>query len=200
MKKFLFYTVLILTATIAVLLAAISDLRREKHRLQRNQDALLADVEYYQTEAGKYAASVQALELEKSELRESRDDLVKTVADLNIKLRRVEAIAQAATKTNVEIRAEIRDSIVYRDTSQLRLPSINWSDAWVRVSGIITPDRHVKLQIESTDTLTQIVHRVPRRFLFFRWGTKAIRQEITTSNPHTHIVYAEYIELKNKRK
>ncbi len=200
MKKFLFYAVLILTAIVAILSAIISDLRREKRRLQGNQDALLADVEYYQTKAGRFAASVQALELEKSELRESRDDLVKTVADLNIKLRRVEAIAQATTKTNVEIRTEIRDSIVYRDTSLLRLSSINWSDAWVRVSGIITPDRHANLQIESTDTLTQIVHRVPRRFLFFRWGTKAIRQEITTSNPHTHIVYAEYIELKNKRK
>ncbi len=200
MKKILFYAVLILTAIVAILSATISDLRREKRRLQGNQDALLADVEYYQTKAGRFAASVQALELEKSELRESRDDLVKTVADLNIKLRRVEAIAQATTKTNVEIRTEIRDSIVYRDTSLLRLSSINWSDAWVRVSGIITQDRHANLQIESTDTLTQIVHRVPRRFLFFRWGTKAIRQEITTSNPHTHIVYAEYIELKNKRK
>ena len=36
---------------------------------------------------------------------------------------------------------------------------------------------------------------VPRRFLFFRWGTKAIRQEIIPANPHTRIVYAEYVQL-----
>ena len=50
-------------------------------------------------------------------------------------------------------------------------------------------------RIESVDTLRQIVHRVPRRFLFIRFGTKAVRQEIVSSNPHTRIVYAEYVRF-----
>jgi len=54
--------------------------------------------------------------------------------------------------------------------------------------------------VTSTDTLRQIVHRVPRRFLFIRWGTKAIRQEIVSTNPHTRIVYTEYIDMRRKRK
>ena len=70
-----------------------------------------------------------------------------------------------------------------------------WCDPWVKVRGVICRDS-IHCEIHSTDTLTQIVHRVPRRFLFFRWGTKAIRQEITSSNPHTRIVYSEYIRLK----
>lgn len=52
------------------------------------------------------------------------------------------------------------------------------------------------LPIESRDTLRQIVHRIPRRFLFIRWGTKALRQEIISSNPHTRIVYSEYIRIE----
>ena len=36
----------------------------------------------------------------------------------------------------------------------------------------------------------------PRRFLFIRWGTKALRQEIISSNPHTRIVYSEYIRIE----
>ena len=42
----------------------------------------------------------------------------------------------------------------------------------------------------------QVVHRIPRRFLFIRWGTKALRQEIVPSNPHTRIVYSEYVKIE----
>ena len=46
------------------------------------------------------------------------------------------------------------------------------------------------------DTLRQIIHRVPRRFLFLRFGTKAVRQEIVSSNPHSRIVYTEYVRFE----
>lgn len=52
-------------------------------------------------------------------------------------------------------------------------------------------------QIKTRDTLIQVVYRVPRKFLFFRWGTKAIRQKILSCNPYSQIVYDEYIELCN---
>ena len=51
-------------------------------------------------------------------------------------------------------------------------------------------------RVESADTLRQVVHRIPRRFLFIRWGTKALRQEIVPSNPHTRIVYSEYVKIE----
>ena len=59
--------------------------------------------------------------------------------------------------------------------------------------------REVSCHIESVDTLHQVVHRVPRRFLGIPYGTKAIRQEITSSNPHTTVVYSEYIDLRRRR-
>ena len=66
---------------------------------------------------------------------------------------------------------------------------------WVHIEGEVRRDT-LLLDYHSIDTLHQIVHRVPRKFLFFRFGTKAIRQEIVSSNPHTKIVYSEYIELR----
>ena len=66
---------------------------------------------------------------------------------------------------------------------------------WVHIEGEVRRDT-LLLDYHSIDTLHQIVHRVPRKFLFFRFGTKAIRQEIISSNPHTKIVYSEYIELR----
>ncbi|WP_350308236.1 DUF6549 family protein [Gabonibacter massiliensis] len=50
--------------------------------------------------------------------------------------------------------------------------------------------------MESRDTLVQIVYRVPRKFLFIRWGTKAIRQEVISKNPYSKITYSRYIELR----
>ena len=75
------------------------------------------------------------------------------------------------------------------------LRSFRWRDPWVTVEGRIDGDS-VACRVVSIDTLHQIVHRVPRRFLFIRWGTKAIRQEIVSSNPHTRIVHSEYIRLE----
>ena len=66
---------------------------------------------------------------------------------------------------------------------------------WVHIEGEVRRDT-LLLDYHSIDTLHQIVHRVPRKFLFFHFGTKAIRQEIISSNPHTKIVYSEYIELR----
>lgn len=70
-----------------------------------------------------------------------------------------------------------------------------WHDAWVSVEGRIARDSLV-CRVRSVDTLRQVVHRIPRRFLFIRWGTKALRQEIVSTNPHTRIVYTEYVKLE----
>lgn len=70
----------------------------------------------------------------------------------------------------------------------------------INVDGLIMPDKKLDLRIQSVDTLFQVVHRVPKQWLFFRWGIKAIRQEIVSSNPHTKVVYSEYIELKKRKK
>ena len=75
------------------------------------------------------------------------------------------------------------------------LRHFRWQDPWVRVEGIIRRDS-VQCRICSVDTLRQVVHRIPHRFLFIRWGTKALRQEIVSTNPHTRIVHAEYIRLE----
>ena len=101
--------------------------------------------------------------------------------------------------TKVEIRTPVRDTVVVRlrDTLVVRdtLRLFRWRDAWVRVEGAVTADS-VLCRVESADTLRQVVHRIPRRFLFIRWGTKALRQEIVPSNPHTRIVYSEYVKIE----
>lgn len=161
----------------------------------------MEEVQYYQDEAGRNAASVQRLELSKAELEAYNGELTQRIEDLNIKLKHLQAATTTATQTNVKIKTIIKDTIIYIDTGMLVLPAIKWQDPWVKVDGIIMPDSStVDLSIQSVDTLYQVVHRVPKKFWFVRYGTKAIRQEITSSNPHTKIVYSEYIELKGQKK
>lgn len=200
MKKYLLIACVILAVLCASLLGAVRELTQEKDRLTGNQEALMEEVQYYQDEAGRQAASVQRLELSKSELEAYNGELTQRIEDLNIKLKRVQAATTTATQTNVEIKTIIKDTIIYRDTGMLVLPAIKWQDPWVNVDGIIKPDSTVDLSIQSVDTLFQVVHRVPKKFWFIKYGTKAIRQEITSSNPHTKIVCSEYIELEGRKK
>lgn len=202
MKKYLFLALLIVGGLLWLQTARLRSEKRERRRLDANQTALMSDVEIYRTKAGKAAASNMVLNLRVSELEKLRAADAGSIRDLGIKLRRVESTAKTATATVVELRAKLRDTVIVRETpagavvlDTVRL--FRWRDPWVTVEGLIERDS-VACRVESVDTLRQVVHRVPRRFLFIRWGTKAIRQEVMSSNPHTRIVYTDYIELKKR--
>ena len=213
MKRFLLIALIIAGGLLWVQSARLRSEKRERRRLESNQTALMSDVEIYRTKAGKAAASNMVLNLRVSELERLRAADAESIRDLGIKLRRVESTAKTATATVVELRAKLRDTAIVRETpageSIMTAPAgaviidsmrtFRWRDPWVTVEGLIKRDS-VACRVESIDTLRQVVHRVPRRFLFIRWGTKAIRQEVMSSNPHTRIVYTDYIELKKRNR
>ena len=100
-------------------------------------------------------------------------------------------------QTKLEVVVPIRDTVVIRDTVKtidtLRL--FRWQDNWVTIDGVIDSDS-VACTLRSVDTLHQVVYRVPRRFWFIKFGTKALRQHIVSSNPHSEIVYTEYVKIE----
>ena len=120
------------------------------------------------------------------------------VEDLGIKLKRLQSVSQTSTQGEIHAKADLKDSIRYRPEIHLvdTLKKFNWKDPpWAFVDGVIDSGK-VDLTISTNDTLIQLVHRVPKKFLFFKFGCKAIRQEIITKNPYNKIRYSEYIELK----
>ena len=167
----------------------------ENERLAANTTALMDKASYYETEAGKSAASVQKLTLSYSELERNYKAVCQTADELGVKVKRLQAAATTATHTEVKVKTEIRDSIVYRDGYLDSLKVLRWQDPWVMVAGEIRGN-DVELDVVSCDTIIQIIHRVPKKFWFIKWGTKAIRQEVVSSNPHSKITFTEYIELK----
>lgn len=195
MRRLLLILLLILLVGGFVAVRTIIYLHDEKQRLELNQQALLTDVELYRTAAGESAASVGALTLEIGELREARSRDAEQIRDLGIRLRRAESYARSVTQSEYITQTVLRDSIIIRDTIRDTVRIFLSGDTWSRVEGVIRGDS-IGIAVHSIDTLFQVVHRVPRRFLCFRYGTKGIRQEIVSSNPHTQLVYSEYVELK----
>lgn len=174
----------------------------ELQRLRQNQGQLLqpTTVEFRTTSDGHHVAETQALNLKLSELRATNDSLLRLSRSLGIKNRRLMALAQTASESQTTITASVRDSIILRylpgDTVVLHdtLRCLSFADPWLTLSGCIRADTFLG-DIVSRDTLSFIVHRVPRRFLFFRYGCKAVRLEAVSHNPHTRLTHARYVRL-----
>jgi hypothetical protein len=226
MKRLLIIAIVVLNCLMLIQAALLRAERAERRRIQTNNEVLTDSVEFYRTASGKHAASRQVLELRASEMERYNAQLAAQVRELRIKVRRLEAAATTATRTEVQITAplepvgrkpsawekygagvrraadSVKAALDWRYSGLPKIPEakvFRWADQHVSVDGIIRDDS-VSCHVTSIDTLQQIVHRVPRRFLFIRWGTKAIRQEVVSSNPHTRITYTEYIELKGRNR
>ncbi len=195
MNRWLTIALVVLICLCSALYVRNKVLRADNDRLTANQTALMQKASYYKTEAGKSAASVQKLELTNSELKDNYKRVCQTAEELGIKIKRLQAASTTATETGVKVITQVRDSIAFRNGAVDTFKVFAWHDAWVNILGELK-GREVSLNVASRDTIVQIVHRVPKKFLFFRWGCKAIRQEIVSTNPHAEITYTEYIELK----
>ena len=192
MKRYIL--IIILVIIIFFLSRSLHRQRQENDRLSSNQTALFQDISYYRTRDSLSAVGVEKLTLTKKELEQNCEALARDIKDLKIKLKRVQSVSQASIETEHIIRTVVRDSLIVRDRVDT-LQCIDYHDNYLTLSGCIEHN-HFSGHIMSRDTLLQVIHRVPHRWWFIKWGTKAVRQEIVSKNPHTHVVYSRYIELK----
>ena len=181
------------------------ELMGESERTKENQDVLLHNgrVEIGRTQSGRPRASVQAITLKTSDLKRSPDSLLAVnKKELKIKNNRIMAAATTSTTTKLDVKAAIRP--VTHDTcsrilsGSYRPPDVSqvsWSDPWITLRGEIEGDS-MQVHIESRDTLQMIVHRVPKKFLFFRYGTKGVRMEVVSQNPHSRLSYPRIIMFR----
>lgn len=181
------------------------DLRGEAERTKENQDILLHNgrVEIGRTQSGRPRASVSAITLKTSDLKRNPDSLLAVNRkELKIKKSRIMAAATTSTTTQVDVKAAIQPvphDTCSRSLSGLYRPpdvsQVSWSDPWITLRGDIEGDS-MQVHIESRDTLQMIVHRVPKKFLFFRYGTKGVRMEVVSQNPHSQLSYPRIIMFK----
>ena len=199
MKKFLFWVTVVALVSVVICGVVIHYLISDNARMRDNQHALMQGIEFYRTENDRSAASVEALQLELCEFREQHQRDVEEIASLGIRLRRAESYAKSVSVTTLADTVVVRDTVVLYDTVAMPARYFAASDAWSRVEGMLFGDS-VRYSVRTVDTLHQVIHRVPHKFLFIPYGTKAIRQEVWSSNPNTELIYTEYIELPKRRK
>lgn len=194
MRRYAVIVVLILCLCAVVMY--FREVVKENLRLERNQVALLSDsLSHYKTKTGELVSSVEQLEMTIGELKRHRSELVSQLKSMKIRLRDVQSLSTTALESRVEVFVPIRDTIFIDTGKVVKAQAFNWSDAWTSIQGVIQNDS-VKVKYQSRDTLLQVVRVVPKRFLFFRWGVREIRQDVKVSNPNTVITYSEYIEIK----
>lgn len=204
MRQFLFTVVIVLVLALIASLRYMSALSDERDRLSRNQTVLLESQHEYKFRDSLNAVSVGMLTVKVEEFRRGFEQMESIVRDMDIKLRRVENISQTAFESRYEIAAKVRDTLLYYEGGRSVSSSedtlrpartIRFRNAHIELEGLIL-DSLFHGSVITYDSLTQVVHRIPRRFLFIRWGTKELRQEIVSSNPHTSITYNRTIRIR----
>jgi predicted nuclease with TOPRIM domain len=173
----------------------ISLLQKEKERLKQNTEALMSGAKYYENKFGESTAEVNRLNLTVSELQDNRAALVQEVKNMDIKLKRLQSISNTSLVSEFNSKLTLHDTIIVRDTFIDTVQCASYKDEYIDVNVCDFKDE-IYANIITYDTIIQVVHRVPKKWWFIKYGTKAIRQTIKSSSPYTKITYTEYIEIK----
>lgn len=178
----------------------INNLTVERDKYRSNTETLLQDVRTYQTKDSLNAAKVGNLELKLSEYKKYRADDAALIKSLQTKNRDLQRVTTAQMETINELRANVRDSIVYLpgDTVTTVLHCIEYSDKWVDFDGcIINNTFSGKIITRDSLLITESVQY--KRWLGFLWKTNKIKNrqiDVVSKNPATKILGVEFITIE----
>jgi hypothetical protein len=202
MKKYLILAAIIMAVAAAfwVQQSRIKRLTDERDKYRSNTETLLQDVRTYQTKDSLNAAKVGNWELKLSEYKKYRADDAALIKSLQTKNRDLQRVTTAQMETINELRANVRDSIVYLpgDTVTTVLRCIEYSDKWVDFDGCII-NNMFSGKIITRDSLLITESVQYKRFLNFLWKTKRIKNrefDIVSKNPYTKITGFEVITIE----
>lgn len=187
-------------ATIWVQRTKIEKLTDERNRYRGNTETLLQDVETYKTKDSLNAAKVGVLELKLSEFERYRASDAELIKTLQTKNRELERVTTTQMETINELRATVRDSVVYLpgDTVTTVVRCIEYSDKWVDFDGcIINNTFSGKIITRDSLLITETVQY--KRWLGFLWKTKRIKNrefDIVSKNPNSKITGFEVITIE----
>ena len=202
MKKYIILAAIIMAVAAAfwVQQSRIKRLTDERDKYRSNTETLLQDVRTYQTKDSLNAAKVGNLELKLSEYKKYRADDAALIKSLQTKNRDLQRVTTAQMKTINELRANVRDSIVYLpgDTVTTVLRCIEYSDKWVDLDGcIINNTFSGKIITRDSLLITESVQY--KRWLGFLWKTKRIKNrefDIVSKKPNSKITGFEVITIE----
>lgn len=191
----------VLATTIGIQRKRIQDIKADRDKYRSNTEALLQDVERYQTKDSLNAAKVGNLTLKVSEYEKYRADDLALIKTLQTKNRDLQRVTTTQLETINELRATVRDSVVYLpgDTVTTVLRCVDIVEPYFELHGCATPDGQFTGTHINRDSLLIVETVQYKRWLGFLWKTKKIKNreiDVISRNPHTKIMGVEYIEIE----
>lgn len=202
MKKYLIWAAIILAVAAALWVqhAKIKRLTEERDKYRSNTEILLQDVKTYQTKDSLNAIKVGNLELSLAEYKKYRADDLALIKTLRAKNRDLERVTTTQMETINELRAIVRDSVVYLpgDTTTV-LRCVDIVEPWFELHGCATPDGQFTGTHINRDSLLIVETVQYKRWLGFLWKTKKIKNrqiDVVSKNPATKILGVEFVTIE----
>lgn len=205
MKKYLIIAAIALAVaavvTIWVQRSRINTLTGERDKYRTNTETLLQDVSRYQTKDSLNAAKVGVLELKLSEFEKYRASDAELIKTLQAKNRDLERVTTTQMETINELRATVRDSVVYLpgDTVTTVLRCVDIVEPYFELHGCATPDGQFTGTHINRDSLLIVETVQYKRWLGFLWKTKKIKNrqiDVVSKNPATKILGVEFVTIE----
>ncbi len=205
MKKYLIIAAIALAVsavvTIWVQRSRINTLTGERDKYRTNTETLLQEVSRYQTKDSLNAAKVGVLELKLSEFEKYRASDAELIKTLQTKNRELERVTTTQMETINELRATVRDSVVYLpgDTVTTILRCVDIVEPWFELHGCATPDGQFTGTHINRDSLLIVETVQYKRFWGFLWKTKKIKNreiDVVSKNPATKILGVEFVTIE----
>ena len=187
--------------TIWVQRSRINTLTGERDKYRTNTETLLQEVSRYQTKDSLNAAKVGVLELKLSEFEKYRASDAELIKTLQTKNRDLERVTTTQMETINELRATVRDSVVYLpgDTVTTVLRCVDIVEPWFELHGCATPDGQFTGTHINRDSLLIVETVQYKRWLGFLWKTKKIKNrqiDVVSKNPATKILGVEFVTIE----
>ena len=203
MKKYLILAAIILAVAAAfwVQHVKIKRLTEERDRYRSNTEILLEDVKTYQTKDSLNAIKVGNLELSLAEYKKYRADDLALIKTLQTKNRDLERVTTTQMETINELRATVRDSVVYLpgDTVTTVLRCVDIVEPYFELHGCATPDGQFTGTHINRDSLLIVETVQYKRWLGFLWKTKKIKNpqiDVVSQKPTTKILWVEFVTIE----
>lgn len=170
-------------------------LQKERDTYKQNTYSLLSDFKRIQIDSTTMAADTKVLKLTLDEYKQYRAEDLETIKKMKAQIKSLQVAAKHELEVNAPISANLRDTLILRDTTTIKIKTIEVNTPHLQINGIIDNNQltgRIYLPVNLHQSVW-VEHK--HRFLWWKWGVKAVHQTISSDNPHVQIKYSEYIQI-----
>ena len=197
-------TIFTITAAVIVVLSysllylGLSGKARELDRVTRNMDALHSDVVRWRTADSLSAARADALEFKIREFEKYRAEDAALIKSLKGRNEELQSVAKTMTETIFDLMAVPKDTVIIRDSVPVPAVAVRCGDEWFDFEGVLS-DGVFAGRLVNRDSILCVETVEYKRFWGFLWKTRNIKSRdiiVTSRNPHTEIIGADFVTIE----